>query len=219
MTDWSNYEGVKPIGWDNPESEDNIRYRIFAEEYKKRTGGLPFEHSRITGQQWLISKWDIDLPKPGNGFIKNIEKMWEERETKPLELEYNWNIITNVGLTESSRRDTQDAATTTTGVNYIQTGTAGASEDVSITDLVTPHGTRQAIDTIGERVTVNQTSKYGAVFDDTMITPATTVNEAGLFNAVSSGIIHAYVVFSNFTLNSGERIVFQINELQQNGTA
>lgn len=190
----------------------------FEEEFESRYG-MPVDHAHVKGQKWLMSKWDIDLPKPGKGFLNRMDKLWEERETKPLAMEYNFNIITNAGLTESSRRDTQDAPTTTTGVNYIQTGTAGASEDVSTTDLVTPHGTRQAIDTIGERVTVNQTSKYGAVFDDTMITAATTVNEAGLFNAVSSGILHAYVVFTDFTLNAGERIVFQINELQQNGTA
>ena len=190
----------------------------FDYEFKRRFG-MPIDHAHVKGQQWLISKWDIDLPKPGNGFISNMEKLWEEKGTAPLSLEYNWNIITNVGLTESSRRDTQDSPTTTTGITHIQTGTNGTSEDVSTTDLATPHGTRQSIDTIGERVTVNQTSKYAGVFDDNVVTPGTILNEAGLFNAVSGGIIHAYVVFTDFTLNSGERIVFQINELQQNGTA
>ena len=173
----------------------------FDSEFEKRFN-VPVNHARITGQKWLMSKWDIDLPKPGKGFINRIEKMWEEKDTKPLALAYNWNIITNAGLTESSKRDTNDSPQNTTGVEFIQTGTAGSSEDVSVTDLVTPHGTRQDIDVIGERVTVNQTSKYGAVLDDTMITPATTVNEAGLFNAVTSGVLHAYVVFPDFTLNS-----------------
>lgn len=191
----------------------------FNNEFKRRFH-IPVNHAQIKGERWLITKWDIDLPKPGKGFLNKMEKLFEERETKPLELVYDWNIITNAGLTESSKRDTNDSPRNTTGVEFIQTGTAGASEDVSVTDLVTPHGTRQDIDTIGERVTVNQTSKYGAVFDDTLITAGTTLNEAGLFNAVSNpSELHAYIVFTDFTLNSGERIVFQINELQQNGIA
>jgi len=191
----------------------------FEAEYQKRIG-IPFKHSNIKGEKWLISKWDIDLPKPGKGFINRMEKMWKETETKPLEVQTTWNILTNIGLNESSKRDTNDSPRNTTGVQYIQTGTAGASEDVSVTDLVTAHGTRQDIDSIGERTTIDQTSKYGAVLDDTMITAATVLNEAGLFNAVSNpSEIHAYVVFDDFTLNAGERIVFQINELQRNGTA
>ena len=190
----------------------------FNAEFMKRTG-IPVDHAQIKGEKWLISKWDIDMPKPGKGFLERMNKLWEETDSKPLDFEYKFNIITNAGLTESSKRDTNDGPANTTGVQFIQTGTAAGSEDVGKTDLVTPHGTRQDIDTIGERVTVNQTSKYGAVLDDTMITPATIVNEAGLFNAVTTGILHAYVVFPNFTVNSGERIVFQINELQQNGVA
>lgn len=177
------------------------------------------EHAHVKGQRWAVSKWDIDLPKPGKGFINKMEDLMNERETRPLDLHVGFNIITNAGLEESSKRDTNDSPQNTTGVQYIQTGTNGTSEDVGQTDLDTPHGSRQDIDTIGERVTVNQTSKYGAVFDDTLITPSTTVNEAGLFNASTSGVMHAYIVFTDFTVNSGERIVFQINELQQNGVS
>lgn len=190
----------------------------FNDEFKRRFH-IPINHAQIKGEKWLLSKWDIDLPKPGKGFLNRMEKLWQERETKPLEVGGFWNIITNAGLNESSKRDTNDSPRNNTGVQYIQTGTGGSSEDVSATDLTTPHGSRQDIDSIGERVTVDQTSKYGAVFDDTMITAATTVNEAGLFNASANpSEIHAYIVFPDFTLNSGERIVFQINELQQNGS-
>lgn len=190
----------------------------FEAEYEKRTG-IPFNHSLIKGERWLISKWDIDLPKPGKGFINRMDKLWQEKDSKPMAIQHKWNILTNTGLNESSKRDTNDSPQNTTGVQYIQTGTNGTSEDVSQTDLDTPHGSRQDIDSVGERVTVDQTSKYGAVFDDTMVTAGTTLNEAGLFNASTSGILHAYLVFTDFTLNSGERIVFQINELQQNGAS
>lgn len=189
----------------------------FNNEFERRFH-MPVNHAQVKGEKWLISKWDIDMPKPGKGFLKRMDALWEERETKPLAMEYKWNIITNAGLTESSRRDTNDAPRNTTGVQFIQTGTAGSSEDVSVTDLVTPHGTRNDIDTVGERTTVNQTSKYGAVLTDAEVTAGTILNEAGIFNAVSNpSELHAYIVFSDFTLNSGERIVFQINELQQNG--
>lgn len=191
--------------------------KVFSEEFERRYS-IPHEHAQVKGERWLISKWDCDLPKPGKGFIDKIEKMWYERDTKPLGIISQFNILTNTGLAESSKRDTSDSPENTTGVQYIQTGTAGASEDVSKTDLVTPHGTRNDIDTVGERVTVNQTSKYSATLTDVEIVAGTIVNEAGLFNAVTTGVLHAYIVFPDFTLNSGERILFQINELQQNGT-
>lgn len=191
----------------------------FNSEFQRRFN-IPVNHAQIKGEKWLISKWDIDLPKPGKGFINNMEKLWEERETKPIEIQHRWNILTNVGLNESSKRDTNDSPRNTTGVQYIQAGTGGTSEDVSATDLTTPHGSRNDIDSIGERTTVDQTSKYGAVLTDVEITAGTILNEAGLFNAVSNpSELHAYIVFDDFTLNAGERIVFQINELQRNGSS
>lgn len=191
----------------------------FYNEFEKRYQ-IPAEHAHVYGQRWCVSKWDIDLPKPGKGFIQKMEDLMLETDTKPQDLYMGFNIITNAGLTESSKRDTNDAPRNTTGVQFIQTGTGGTSEDVSVTDLVTAHGTRNDIDVVGERTTVNQTSKYGAVLTDAEVTAGTILNEAGIFNAVTNpSELHAYIVFSDFTLNSGERIVFQINELQQNGVA
>lgn len=180
---------------------------------------MPWNHATFRSHVWTVTKWDdsIGLPTGGKGFIQKMEDIMNETDTKPLDLYVGFNIITNVGLTESSKRDTNDSPQNTTGVQYIQTGTSAVSEDVSVTALGAAHGSRQDIDSIGERVTVNQTSKYGATLNDTHITAGTTVNECALFNAVTSGIMHAYLVFPDKTLNSGERIVFQINELQKNG--
>ncbi len=190
---------------------------IFEDEFKLRTG-IPFNHANIKGQRWCVSKWDIDLPKPGIGFLQKMEDLMMESDTKPLDLIVGFNVITNVGMTESSKRDTNDSPENTTGVQYIQTGTSKVTELPTVSALGAAHGSRQDIDVVGERVTVNQTSKYGAVLNDTHITPTTVVNEAALFNASTSGVMHAYIAFSDFPVNSGERIVFQINELMQNGT-
>lgn len=188
----------------------------FGKEFKRRFN-MPVDHALVKGQRWVVTKWDIDLPKPGKGFIKKMESLMLENDTNPLDLVVGFNVITNGGMTESSKRDTNDSPLNTTGVQYIQTGTSSVSETPTVSALGAAHGSRQDIDVIGERVTVNQTSKYGAVLTDSEITAGTTLNEAGLFNHLTAGTLHAYIAFSDFTLNSGERIVFQINELMQNG--
>ena len=193
--------------------EDSLFYDEFERRYQ-----IPAEHTLIKGQRWCVSKWDIDMPKPGKGFIDKMEALMNERDSKPLDLHVGFNIITNNGMEESSKRDTNDSPLNTTGVQYIQTGTSSVSELPTVSALGAAHGSRNDIDVVGERVTVNQTSKYGAVLTDVEVVAGTILNEAGLFNDITAGTLHAYIAFTNFTLNSGERIVFQINELMQNGT-
>ena len=78
---------------------------------------------------------------------------------------------------------------------------------------------RRRLSTQGQRKVVNQTAKYGVLWQDSHVSGVPlTITEAGLFTAVTSGIMHARVVFSDFAMSSGDLFVVQVNELHQNGS-
>jgi len=66
-------------------------------------------------------------------------------------------------------------------------------------------------------VVVNQTAKYGMIFDDSALAVPVTLKEACTFTAISGGVAHCRIQYPDFSMSAGERIVFQISELMANG--
>lgn len=129
------------------------------------------------------------------------------------------NVLALTGLTESAKRDTGE---TTTTVKFMGIGTGATAESESQTALVTelsgaPYA-RKDLSVEGQRKVLNQTAKWGVTWDDGDVTSVpVTLKEAGLFTASTGGIMHARVRHSDFTLNSGDLYVVQLNELHANG--
>jgi len=132
------------------------------------------------------------------------------------------NILTLIGLTESAKRDTGETSTSLTHTSLGSSATTPAEGDTDLgTEFTggTPTYARKEYATDGQRKVINQTAKYGMLWDDGDIdvTPPISVREAGIHNAVSgSSNIHAHVTFTTFTFDTGDLFVLQINELQAN---
>jgi hypothetical protein len=65
----------------------------------------------------------------------------------------------------------------------------------------------------------NQTAKYGMLWQDSTISaaPISIKNQEYIGTLSNASSIHARVVFTTYTLTSGDLFVTQINELHQNG--
>ena len=208
----------------------------FESEFQARYG-FPIEHTKLSANLWNISKWSNDswstFAKSDN--IKNnildvMEKQFSELSLdilngkttteKPIQVSNNFtyqnkfNIHVNTGLAESAKRDTGETSTT---IDWIGVGTDGTAESVSQTGLGSAYGNRKQFSVDGQRKAVNQTAKYGMLFDDSDLTVPITLREACTFTASTSGICHHRISYSDFVLDTGERIVFSIYELMQNG--
>jgi len=132
------------------------------------------------------------------------------------------NIITNLGLTNSAELDTGTHTNSNTHNSVGSSATTPAIGDTDLTTEITggtPTYARLAFDTDGQRKTVNQTAKYGMLWDDADIdvTPAITLRESGVnWHVSDSSKIHSHVTFPDFTFDAGDLFVIQINELQAN---
>ena len=189
------------------------------------------EHIWSTVNKWTLSLWnENEVQLKGSTIIDQVEQLEKElaediingRNTsvRPKGLVCTDNIITNIGLTESAKRDTGEVATTLTH-NSIGTGTT--TPTVSNTDLATEDTggsyARQAYATAGQRKVSNQTAKYGMLWNDGDVSSAPiSITESGVHWHVSSASsIHARVTFTTFSMSTGDLFVTQINELHQNG--
>jgi hypothetical protein len=189
------------------------------------------EHVWSTTNKWTLSLWNEDTVKlSGSRIIDQVEQLEKEladdiinntnRAVRPKGLVCTDNIITNIGLTESAKRDTGEVSTTLTH-NSIGTGTT--SPTVSDTDLQTEDTggsyARQAYASAGQRKVSNQTAKYGMLWNDGDVSSVPiTITESGVHWNVSTGnTIHARVTFTAFSMTTGDLFVTQINELHQNG--
>ena len=189
------------------------------------------EHIWSTTNKWTLSLWNKnDVKLKGNHIIDQVEQLERElsediingtnKAVTPKALICTDNIITNIGLTESAKRDTGEVSTTLTH-NSIGTGTT--TPTVSNTDLATEDTggsyARQAYASAGQRKVSNQTAKYGMLWDDGDISSAPlSIKESGVHWHVSNGSsMHARVTFTTFSLTRGDLFVTQINELHQNG--
>ena len=217
---------------------DNIGDRLYSAIYASK-GISDVEVSYPNGPEhiwtqhnlWTLSGWkENEVQFNRNHIIDEVEKLQLElandiingKETtpRPIYLETTDNIITNIGLTESAKRDTGEVSTTLT---HNSIGTNSTTPTVSDTDLNTEDTggsyARQAYATAGQRKVSNQTAKYGMLWDDTTISAAPlTIQESGIHWHVSDASkMHARVTFTSFELTAGDLFVTQINELHQNG--
>lgn len=189
------------------------------------------DHISLSNDKWLLSKWREDeiTFRPGH-VIDDHEKIWNEmiecdfnpRKTIiPTQWQIRDNVITTIGMSESIDRDIGVVSTT---VNWASIGTSATAESESHTDLQAEDSggsyARKQISTLGQRTRVNQTAKYGMVWDDGDISAAgLAIKEAGLhWHASSASKCHCRVSFTTFTLNTGDLFVSQINETHANGT-
>jgi len=196
--------------------------------------GILDGHIHKTTDHWTMTGWrKSDIWFDPRHIIDEVEKL--ERELyddilndkhtcpRPFYLENKTNVITLIGLTQSAKRDTNEAlGEGTGGVQYVSIGSSATAEVEGDNDLVAEFTNtlyaRKDLDVDGQRKVLNQTAKYGVLFDDTTFdaTPQ-TIRESGLhWHTTDSVKMHARVTFTAFTLNAGDLFVIQINELQEN---
>ena len=189
------------------------------------------EHVWSTTNKWTLSLWsENEVQLTGTKIIDQVEKLEKEladdiingkiTTARPKQLICTDNIITNIGLTESAKRDTGEVSTTLT---HNSIGTSSTTPTVSDTNLGTEDSggsyARQAYATAGQRKVFSQTAKYGMLWDDTKVSAVPlSIKESGVHWSVSGGSnIHARVTFTTFSMSAGDLFVTQINELHQNG--
>ena len=200
-------------------------------DLQKLAGGVS-HHVNLQTDNWIMTKWnadEVDFAKNPTCIVNEHEKLLKEilecegnprKTVLPTQVEIANNILTTAGLAESAKRDTGETSTTITHVGLGTSSTAEAESQTSLgSELSGGSYARRALASAGQRKVVNQTSKYGMLWEDAHVNPLpVTLKEAGLFTAATSGIMHARVVFTDFTLSSGDLFVVQINELHQNGS-
>jgi hypothetical protein len=189
------------------------------------------EHVWSTTNKWTLSMWkEDDVQLTGTKIIDQVEKLEYElandiinnkhTTVSPIQMVCTDNIITNIGLTESAKRDTDEVSTSLT---HNSIGTGSTTPTVSDTDLVTEDTggsyARLAYASAGQRKVVNQTSKFGVLWTDALVSAVPiSITESGVhWASTGSSNIHARVTFTAFSMTSGDLFVTQINELHQNG--
>ena len=189
------------------------------------------EHIWSTTNKWTLSLWnENEVQLKGNNIIDQVEQLEKEladdiingtnKAVVPKGLVCTDNIITNIGLTESAKRDSGEVSSTLTH-NSIGTGTT--TPTVSDTDLQTEDTggsyARLGYAASGQRKVSNQTGKYGMLWDDSKVSAVPiSITESGVhWNVSSATTMHARVTFTAFSMTTGDLFVTQINELHQNG--
>ena len=189
------------------------------------------EHVWSTTNKWTLSLWREDeVQLKGTKIIDQIEKLEYELASDlingktttvtPKQMVCTDNIITNIGLAESAKRDTAEASTSLT---HNSIGTGSTTPTVSDTDLDTEDTggsyARLSYASSGQRKVINQTSKFGVLWDDSKVSSVPiSITESGVhWASTGSSNIHARVTFTTFSMTSGDLFVTQINELHQNG--
>ena len=179
---------------------------------------------------WTITGWhDNEVNFNPRKIIDEVEKLEYElyddyinKKTttpRPYYLQNVPNVITLIGLTESAKRDTDDVSSSLTHSSIGSGSTAALEGNTDLeTEFTNTLYARKAYDTSGQRTVLNQTAKYGMLWDDTTFdsTPE-TIRETGInWSLAGASELHARVTFTAFTLNAGDLFVVQINELQAN---
>lgn len=189
------------------------------------------DHIHTSNDKWLLSKWnESEITFRPRHVIDDHEKIWNEmiecefnpnKTVLPTQWDLKDNVITTIGMSESIDRDIGAVSTT---INWVSIGTSSTAESESQTDLQAEDSggsyARKQISTLGQRTRVNQTAKYGMVWDDGDISAVgLAIKEAGLhWNVSAASKCHCRVSFTTFTLNTGDLFVSQINETHANGT-
>jgi len=196
--------------------------------------GIMSGHIHQKTDWWTMTGWHKDeVWFNDRHIIDEVEKLERElyndiinnKQTtpRPTYLENRTNIITLIGLTQSAKRDTNEATGEGTGgVQYVSIGGGSTAEVEGNTNLETEFTNtlyaRKDLDATGQRKVINQIAKYGVLWDDTSFdTVPEDIFESGLhWHTTDTAKMHARVTFTKFTLNSGDLFVIQINELQEN---
>ena len=194
---------------------------------------MEFSPKRNKGDNWIMAGFREDEIQFKKGYIiDQMDKYWEQlkqdlengRNTiaRPTYLSTASNVLTLIGLTESAKRDTNETSSTNTHNSLGDDSTTPAEGDTDLTSEIsggTPTYARKAFTGDGQATVVNQTAKYGMIWDDgdLDVTPAVSVKESGVHWHVSDASkIHAHVTFTTFTFDAGDLFVIQINELMAN---
>jgi hypothetical protein len=190
-------------------------------------------HISFKANEWYVGQYhnnDIQF-KEGRTLNDQIEKVILEqiedeingKHTTPIPVKqvYSDNVILNQGLQESIDRD---IGSVSTALDYASIGTDNTAEAVTQTDLLAEltdaaYGRKQ-YSTAGTRTRNAQTAVWAILWDETSLdSPPETITEAGIHWHVSDAAkCHSRVVFSDFTLDTGDTLVIRTTELQQNGS-
>ena len=190
-------------------------------------------HIKFSGNEWYVGQFhrnDIEF-KPGHTLNAQIEKYILEqieddingtnKTVRPVKQLYSDNVVLNQGIQESIDRD---IGASSTALDYASLGTSSTAEDITQTDLQTELTdtayARKQFSVVGTRTRNLQTAVWAVLWDETDLdSPPTTIKEAGIhWHLSSASMCHSRVVFTDFTLDTGDTLVIRTTELQQNGT-
>jgi len=214
---------------------DRLADWLFKQGVKAKYGFDPI-HLSLTHNLWNFATWNADeVPFLENkpGLISKLDKLWAEIASTekntvarpqsvtaingmqdPRVLSYSdrlKNLLPNVGMQEMAKRSTAEVSTTNTH-HAIGTGTTAAA--LGDTALETEVGRK----TIGDRVVVNQTERYGTAYTSADITPPKTITEAGVLTLASGGVLILHVIGAGQLLDTGLIVTVQTNITHANGT-
>ena len=190
------------------------------------------KHVKISADYWYLGLYKRkDLGMSDRDFLRNLDKILVEQELdklnnkhstiQPIKSEIRNNVILNQGMEESIDRDINVSST---ALDFASVGTSSTAEAATQTDLIAEDSgggyARRQFSVTGTRTRLNQTMKLSESFNDTQVSAVPiTLKEAGVhWTVATASTCHARVVFSDFILDTGDLFVFQINELQENGT-
>lgn len=188
-------------------------------------------HFHMKKDQWTMSGWRQDeVSFNPRHIIDEIEKLEFElyndvqnnrvTTARPRYFEVEDNVLTLIGLTQSAKRDTAEVSTSNRYVSLGKTSTTAVEGNTQLNlEMSAAPYARKDLSTEGQRKVVNQTAKYGVLFDDGDVeAPPVDIKEAGLHWASSgNNNMHAHVTFTTYSMTTGDLFVIQINELQANG--
>ena len=168
-----------------------------------------------------IEQWRQELLDKPSTTIQPLQIAGSHQ--KPVHEILKDNIILDTGLGKAAERDTGDSGEVTTpyGVNKVRLGGSSAAEDAGNAGVLSPLGNYKAYDTSGNRSvpTGSKTGKYIMTFyadTDGFTGLPNNINEAGQYS--ESLVAHSRLkLLTTITLNSGEALLSQINEINSNG--
>ena len=190
------------------------------------------KHVKLSADYWYLGLYkQKDIGMSDRDFVRSLDKVLVEQELDrlnnkhttihPIKSEIKNNIILNQGMQESIDRDINVSST---DLDWGSVGTSSTAESATQTDLIAEDSgggyARRQFSVAGSRSRLNQTMKLGISFNDSQVSAVPiTLKEAGVhWTVATAATCHARVVFSDFTLDTGDLFVFQINELSENGT-
>ena len=193
--------------------------------------GFDAKHLHISSNTWILQtfkKSEYPELKNDSKLLSKLDKITKElcstskntvnppQSTQVITphgtIQQEKNILTLAGMTEMAKRSTGETDTTNT---HHAIGTGTTAETINDDELETEIGRIP----IGTKATVNQTERYGSVFESTDIdNPPQDISEAGIFTADADGLLIMRVTATPIALPAGLLLAIQTNVTHQNGT-